>query len=48
MAGSPAYRDKPWEHAEPELRTTWENTYPQSSWEKFKEAVRAGWDRVTK
>lgn len=48
MAGSPAYRDKPWEHAEPELRTTWENTYPQSNWEKFKEAVRAGWDKVTK
>ena len=48
MAGSPAYQGKPWEHAEPELRTTWENTYPQSNWEKFKEAVRAGWDRVTK
>ncbi|HWW71945.1 MAG TPA: hypothetical protein VN089_18545 [Duganella sp.] len=48
MAGSPAYQDKPWEHAEPELRTTWENTYPQSSWEKFKEAVRAGWERVTR
>ena len=48
MAGSPAYQDKPWEHAEPELRSTWENTYPQSSWEKFKEAVRAGWERVTR
>lgn len=48
MAGSPAYQDKPWEHAEPELRTTWENTYPQSSWEKFKDAVRAGWERVTR
>ena len=48
MAGSPAYQDKPWEHAEPELRTTWENTYPQSSWEKFKDAVRAGWERVAR
>ncbi len=48
MAGSPAYQDKPWEHAEPELRSTWETTYPQSSWEKFKEAVRAGWERVTR
>ena len=48
MAGSPAYQQKPWEHAEPELRTTWENTYPQSSWEKFKDAVRAGWERVTR
>jgi hypothetical protein len=48
MAGTPAYQDKPWEHAEPELRSTWENTYPESNWEKFKDAVRAGWDRVTK
>nr|WP_315400669.1 hypothetical protein [uncultured Duganella sp.] len=48
MAGSPAYQDKPWEHAEPELRTTWESTHPQSSWEKFKDAVRAGWERVTR
>lgn len=48
MAGSSAYRDLPWEEAEPELRTTWEHTYPQSSWDKFKDAVREGWDRMTK
>lgn len=48
MAGTPAYQAKQWEHAEPELRTTWENTYPESTWDKFKDAVRAGWDRVTK
>ena len=48
MAGTPAYQSKQWEHAEPELRTTWENTYPESTWDKFKDAVRAGWDRVTK
>jgi hypothetical protein len=48
MAGNPGYKDKPWEHAEPELRSDWESRNPQSSWEKFKEAVREGWDRVTK
>ncbi|MES2346139.1 MAG: hypothetical protein V4641_01080 [Pseudomonadota bacterium] len=48
MAGNPGYKDKPWEHAEPELRSDWENKHPQSSWEKFKDAVREGWDRVTK
>lgn len=48
MAGSSAYHGLPWEHAEAELRGTWERTYPQSSWEKFKDAVREGWDRVTK
>lgn len=46
MAGSSAYRDLPWEQAEQELRTTWEHTYPQSAWERFKDAIRAGWRRV--
>ena len=48
MAGSQAYRDKPWDNAEADLRSTWESTYPQSSWDKFKDAVREGWDLVTK
>jgi len=48
MAGSSAYHDLPWEHAEPELRSTWEHTYPLSAWDKFKDAVRTGWERVTK
>lgn len=48
MAGNPGYKDKPWEEAEPELRSNWESKHAQSSWEKFKEAVRAGWERVTK
>ncbi|NVD74595.1 hypothetical protein HUX88_29345 [Duganella sp. BJB1802] len=48
MAGNPGYRDKPWEEVEPELRSDWESRHAQSSWEKFKEAVRAGWERVTK
>ena len=48
MAGNPGYKDKPWEHAEPELRSDWESKNPQSSWDKFKDAVREGWDRVTK
>jgi hypothetical protein len=47
MAGSSAYHDLPWEHAEPELRSTWEHTYPQSAWDKFKDAVRTGWERMT-
>ncbi|WP_332855498.1 hypothetical protein [Duganella sp. S19_KUP01_CR8] len=48
MAGNPGYQDKPWEHVEPELRSDWESKHALSSWEKFKEAVRAGWERVTK
>lgn len=48
MAGNSAYQNRKWEHVEPELRSTWEQTYPESSWDKFKDAVREGWDRVTK
>ena len=48
MAGNPGYKDKPWEHVEPELRSDWESKHAQSSWEKFKEAVRAGWERIGK
>jgi hypothetical protein len=48
MAGNPGYKDKPWEHAEPELRSDWESKHPQSSWEKFKDAVREGWNRVSR
>lgn len=48
MAGSSAYHGLPWEHAEAELRTTWEHTYPLSAWDKFKDAVRTGWERVTR
>ena len=48
MAGNPGYKDKPWEAAEPDLRSSWESNHPQSSWDKFKDAVREGWERVTK
>lgn len=48
MAGNPGYRDKPWDEVEPELRGDWESRQAQSSWEKFKDAVRAGWERVSK
>ena len=48
MAGNPGYKDKEWNDVEPELRATWESKQPQSSWEKFKEAVKEGWDRITR
>lgn len=48
MAGNPGYKDKPWEAAEPDLRSSWESNNPQSSWDKFKDAVREGWERVTR
>jgi hypothetical protein len=47
MAGNPGYRDKPWDEAEPALRGEWQASNPESSWDKFKAAVKAGWDKVT-
>jgi hypothetical protein len=47
MKGNPGYRDKEWNDAEPELRSSWEERHPQSSWDKFKAAVKEGWDRIT-
>ncbi|SDA68966.1 MULTISPECIES: hypothetical protein [unclassified Janthinobacterium] len=47
MAGSASYRGQSWEQVEPELRSNWEHTYPQSAWDDFKAAVRHGWERIT-
>lgn len=41
------FRDQPWEDIEPEARRHWETTSPDSTWERFKVAVRHGWERVT-
>lgn len=41
------YRDQPWDDVEPEARRHWESTSPDSTWERFKLAVRHGWERVT-
>lgn len=48
MAGHPGYRDQHWNDVEPELRSGWEKRYPQSVWDKFREAIRAGWERITR
>ncbi|CAG4914698.1 hypothetical protein [Paraburkholderia saeva] len=44
------YRDRQWDDIEPEARRDWE-TMPRGAqgdtWERFKAAVRHGWDRVT-
>jgi uncharacterized protein (TIGR02271 family) len=47
MRGSDTYRNRSWDDSESTLRSNWESRYPQSTWEKFKAAVRHGWDRIT-
>jgi hypothetical protein len=42
------YRDRAWDDVEPEARRHWESTSAENStWERFKLAVRHGWERVT-
>ena len=47
MRSSSGYQGRAWDDVEPTLRSDWESRYPQSAWEKFKAAVRHGWDRIT-
>jgi uncharacterized protein (TIGR02271 family) len=47
MRRSELYRNRPWDEAEADLRQDWQATRPGSAWEKFKAAVRHGWDRIT-
>lgn len=48
MANRATYQGSAWEDAETELRESWERDFPASRWDKVKEAVRAGWVRMTK
>jgi hypothetical protein len=47
IAHDERYRDQQWDAVEPEARRHWEATSPDSTWERFKIAVRHGWERVT-
>lgn len=42
MASSDRYRDAQWEEVEPQWRSDWESRYPNSRWDKVKDAVRYG------
>ena len=47
MARSELYRGRPWNDVEGPLRSDWESRNPNSGWEKFKAAIRHGWERIT-
>lgn len=40
-------RAQNWPDVEDQVRQRWETSYPESGWERFKAAVRHGWERVT-
>jgi len=45
MAGR--YKNYQWQDAEPDLRRDWEAHHPESAWEKVKDAVRYGAEKMT-
>ncbi|CAB3747865.1 hypothetical protein [Paraburkholderia solisilvae] len=48
MGRDTRYQDRPWdEDVELEARHDWERAAPEGSWDRFKAAVRHGWERVT-
>ncbi|AKJ27471.1 YsnF/AvaK domain-containing protein [Caldimonas brevitalea] len=47
MAGDSRYAGRRWEDFEPELQREWTASNPNSPWDRFKLAVRHGWERVT-
>ncbi|WP_323141757.1 DUF2382 domain-containing protein [Massilia phyllosphaerae] len=49
MRSSSQYKDRDWSDVESDLRSNWEsrNAGGPSTWEKFKAAVRHGWDKIT-
>ncbi|MFL6350992.1 MAG: YsnF/AvaK domain-containing protein [Bryobacteraceae bacterium] len=47
MASDPRYQGKDFNEVESNLRTDYGRRYPNSTWEKIKDSVRYGWDKVT-
>lgn len=47
MANDPRYRGKDFSQVESDLRTDYGRRYPNSTWDKMKDAIRYGWDKVT-
>jgi stress response protein YsnF len=47
MAADPRYKGKRFDEAERDLRSDYGQRYPNSAWERMKDSVRYGWDKVT-
>jgi uncharacterized protein (TIGR02271 family) len=45
MANDPRYRGKSWAQVEADMRANYEREYPDSRWERAKDAVRYSWER---
>ncbi|HLH05395.1 MAG TPA: DUF2382 domain-containing protein [Bryobacteraceae bacterium] len=47
VANDPRYRGRSYDEIEPELRQDYARRYPNSAWERMKDSIRYGWDKVT-
>ncbi len=46
VANDPRYRGRNFEDVEQDLRTDYGRHYPNSTWERMKDSIRYGWDRL--
>ncbi len=46
-ASDPRYRGRSFDEVESNLRSDYGSRYPNSTWEKVKDSIRYGWDKVT-
>jgi uncharacterized protein (TIGR02271 family) len=46
-ANDERWRGRQWTDVENDLRSDWERRNPNSAWERFKDSVRYGWEKVT-
>jgi uncharacterized protein (TIGR02271 family) len=46
-ANDPRYQGRNWDDVESDLRTNYGREYPNSTWDKMKDSIRYGWDKVT-
>lgn len=47
MASDPRYKGRSYDEIESQLKSDYSNRYPNSTWEKIKDSVRYGWNKVT-
>jgi uncharacterized protein (TIGR02271 family) len=47
VASDPRCEGRSFEEIEPDLRADYSRRYPNSTWEKMKDAIRYGWNKVT-
>ena len=47
LRSRPEYRGRGWDEVEPDLRRDWERRYPNTPWDRTREAVRETWEEAT-